>query len=376
MSKTYSNLHTFLCDFIERNFKDKASFPKLALIPNDDALFPNIIKKKGEIQYSYRTEILFILNNCSNIELLLNYYFCISSYNNNKFDESKLFASKIREELKNVENIKEIERDFKINKNKIVYEILFVILHEIGHGLYSYSKEYRDYFFSIVEREIGTLVETYKKQLNNPFIRLYMRLNFMLNKDARTIYKLNKKNGVNVNNEFIINFISDFNDYIVKDKKKEEVACDLFAFFQFLMIADENNVKIEDVREFFPACLNALQLISTHILLDNYFIHQQGSEKYTLVSSLDQVRIIFIQTRCEAVLAKDYPKIYNYFLKESYKGIPAVHFDSVQQFLEKNASVIREIGIGAESIDENKKKEANEFIIDAEDDILHIVERL
>lgn len=371
MSQPYSNLHTIFSEYIASNFGNREHFPELKLIPNDDALLPRIIKKTGEIQYSYRTEILFMLYNCGNFDLLINYYFCITSYINGKYPEAKILASNIRNFLKQESIVQPLIINYINNRTKLIYEILFVILHEIGHGLFFNSKEEKDYYIGLIDEGVKAMVNTYHNLFSNDIVQESVL------SDEKYRSHLSKNNNIPDNYNWtwdnLFDSLGQFPSQIEKDKKKEELACDYFALTQFLYINEQLGMELDSCPDFFPACINALQFVQRHIWWDTFFIKQQ-SDKYGITSSIDQVRTIFIFTQCQLLLMEDYPEVYDYLIEESYNGIPMNQAEKDINFFEQNTELIREIGVGADRIDEQEKHETNELIIDAEDDILHIIE--
>lgn len=376
MTKPYSNLYKILSDFIASYFSDRDSFPELSLVPNDDALFPKINKKKGEIQYSYRTELLFILNNCGNNDLLLNYYFCVTSYTNGNYKESRYFASNIRELLKSDTIVKSLSDKYILNKDKLIYELFFVILHEFGHGYMDFSKENRDQFLMFIEEEINDLIDYYKEAFS--FIKLEKDDAILpfLNEDQQHSFSALKEGNTDFSSDFCVNFINEFKNHIEKDKKKEELACDYFALSHMLNNINLQKIDYNSCPELFPACIHVIQFVQKHIWLNNYIVQQQGSEKYKIVSSLDQVRTLFLFLICQKILVEDYPDVYDYLVDDAWSGIPANQFDDDLRFLEEHKKAIEGMSKGADSIDEKEKYETNELIIDAEDDILSLIQNL
>lgn len=364
----YSIIHTALSQFIA-TYLDGGD-GTIKLVPDDDAIMPHVKKKTFEIKYSYRTELLVLLQNCGCEKLLLDYFLAVTCYVNNKYDESKFFISRIKSNIN--ENSQTIKEKYPEVKDKVIYQLLFMVLHEVGHGLFAIREDLKNFFYELVENDVKSISKFYLRLLSlfKPFYKIYMF--FQKRKFGYT--EALKKFG-DENSDFLgsntIEVLKQFPDYIKKPKKKEELACDLYALRFFQMTMSEKEIKEEDYKDYYTAGLNAIQFLSRYSWWDNYLVKQYDSEQAHNKSYLDPLRVIFFFNECTSVIENNYNKTYNELYNAGMSNVPGIkHSINDLEYAKELGEILKKIGEGSTTIDEQSKIETYELLLDAENDIL------
>lgn len=367
----YSIIHTALSQFIASHLEGFGNIPPIQLVPDDDALMPQINKKTFEIKYSYRTEILILLENSDCSDLLLDYYFAVVCYLNNNFGDSRFFINRISNRISTDGSL--LTSQISIIKDKIIYQLLFMILHEVGHGLFGISEEDRKAFYEMVDKDVELITERYEKFFSSFFVKIFMKLLYFKSKVFKTFSKTSKQVGEKYEmfGTETIETLKSFPEYISKPRKKEELACDLFALRTFQYIMEQLGINEKDYNDYYSAGLNAIQFISRYMWWESYFVKQYSSEQYHNKTNMDPLRVTFFFEECRAnsdgsdATGDLYEKVMN--------NIPALKFEKDAEYLKELGERLKSIGTGAIQIDPTEKEDTRMRLIDAENLILSCV---
>lgn len=364
----YSIIHTYIKQFIEQ-YLDNENIIKL--IPDDDSLMPHVNKKTFEIKYSYRSEILVLLYNCKTSTLLLNYYLAATCYLNNDFEDAKFFIEKLHEGVKSEGTL--LKDRFPSEKYRIVNQMLFMVLHEIAHGQFYRDEEQKKFFYGLVDDDIKQVSEMYGKILSLPFMNLFLKRKISqkskgmsddLGFEKKEIYSF-----FGVDN--IKDTIADFPNYVADPRKKEELACDLYALRVFQQVMEQLNIAEKDYAVFYSAELNGLQFLSRYNWWDNYIVKQMSSEQRHKKNFIDPLRAIFFYNECAFGREKFDSKINDYLLENN--EVPFIDSYYEVDFVEKIRERLKLIGEGVIKYSEEEKAETYEKLLDVEDEILNLV---
>lgn len=369
MMEQYSIIHTAINQFIQ-NFLDEDGIIKL--IPDDDVLMPCINKKTFEIKYSYRTEILVLLQNCNLESIMLDYYFASTCYLNNDFEDSRFFISRIREKIK-IESSK-IKECYPSVKAKIVYQMLFMVLHEIAHGVFGNSDDLKDFFYNLVEEEVTNMVQMYSGMADNPESKELM--DGIKKKHYEAVHRVDiPSSEVDsiLSQQNIIQNLGAFPEYISDNRKKEELACDLYALRMFQHAMSQHNVPEKNYLDYYSASLNGIQFLSRYMWWDCYLIRQMDSEKYHKKTYLDPLRSSFFFTECVYGREEYSSDIEDYMYEKGINGVPFLGSCYEVEYVRDLYDKLEHIGEGVINYKEEEKKETNELLLGAENDILSCV---
>lgn len=369
----YSIIHTALSEFISTHLEGVIGISNIKLLPDDDALMPQVNKKTFEIKYSYRTEILILLQNCNCDSLLLDYYFAVVCYLNNNFEDSRYFIKRI---IDNIEVYSpQIKNDYPDIRDKVIYQLLFMVLHEVGHGLFGVSEELRTVFYKTVEEHVSIISNMYQTMISSFIFRFFTKIYLWKNKTRKALKRL--MNNVGEKGDLwgkeTLDTLKEFPEYIAKPRKKEELACDLFALRTFKYIMGQLEISEDDYKGFYSAGLNAIQFISRYMWWESFFVKQYSGDQYYTKTHMDPLRAIFFFEECRRNDDGDLSNAANEIGNEGLAHVPALKFESDAKYLIKLKDRMSSVGSGAIQIDEKVKTETMTLLLEAENKILSCV---
>lgn len=101
-------------------------------VVEDSNLLPSIDKCNLSIRLNYRLDCLFRLFQAGNPDLVIKYFMMHKYMAYNMYDKAEKWIFEFG---------KSVSKYTRTNDDSITYQILFVLLHEYSHGLFSKNKE-------------------------------------------------------------------------------------------------------------------------------------------------------------------------------------------------------------------------------------------
>lgn len=220
-------VHNSVVSFASTIYSDRFKPNKIRFVIDNSLIFPCINKKSLEIKYGLRTDILLYFYNSSNLKLFYYYYITLVCFQNNDFKSAEIFFYKLVSEIESTTDF--IPNDVTPIINKLTYQSLFCILHEIGHAIFFLERETKELY-------IKESLDYTKEFLDfwNSIISNKENVNQLLNLD--TIKELSKSDYKYYIKDFSILFQNGIVENIIDNnthsKSLEELGVDCFALFE------------------------------------------------------------------------------------------------------------------------------------------------
>lgn len=265
--------------------------PQFWINQNWGEFMPKISKKDFGIRYSYRFEIASLLFLSGNFEAVLDYWFALHSLFNGCYSGTLCFLQQLKC------RISSLPMKFKLyraaNDGLLDYMSLFVILHEIAHGVYiSYPDLKRD-AFSEIDKELQTLINSFRECdiIKSPLIH-------DLHNKKRELEKLGLDSEKIMTIENLISLSQ--NEIVDLDKVmlKEELACDLYSLSISVQVVNYRTKSKNEYLSFYKGSILALILISRYNYIAKRYVKLQDDKRYAMNHDAELVRLQFYNNEC------------------------------------------------------------------------------
>lgn len=279
-------VHNSVVSFISTIYSGRFNSNRLSFDYNNDILLPYINKKSLVIQYGLKADILLFLYNCPNPKLFYYYYLSFVSFQNNNLKSSEIFFNKLLTELEFTKDF--IPNDITSTVNKLTYQCLFCMLHEVGHAVFFYEENSKDFY-------IKESLEYTKEFLQfwNSIFSINENIDYLKKIDSikellQTDYKYCIEDFFKVFQKGLIEEIINNNTH---KKYHEELGADCFALFETSKIIDIMNIDHDSSVGIYSEYLNVLQCLSNITFFDQIlFSGEKFNDKplnlYRVISSL------------------------------------------------------------------------------------------
>lgn len=256
-------VHNSVVSFASTIYSDRFEPNKISFQIDNSLIFPCINKKSLEIKYGLRTDILLYLYNSSNQKLFYYYYITLVCFQNNDFISAEKFFYKLVSEIESTPDF--IPNDVTTIINKLTYQSLFCILHEIGHAIFFLERDSKEVY-------IKESLDCTKEFLDfwNSIISNKENVNQLLKLD--TIKELSKSDYKYFINDFSILFQNGFIEDVINNnshnKSLEELGADCFAIYETSKIIEVLNFNHTSSVEIYSEYLNIIQCLSNKTYID------------------------------------------------------------------------------------------------------------
>ncbi len=159
MEFNHSLIFTSISNIISRYCAEVIVPNEIKFIPDNDTFLPLIIKKQLTIKYNYRAEIMTLLHLCGSATLALNYFFANICYSYNDFNNARYFILRAREQFH--EEFKQIADGYGKFSDRIIYQMLFMVFHEIGHAIFHIYPDSKDDYIELTKSCLKDVMNAY-----------------------------------------------------------------------------------------------------------------------------------------------------------------------------------------------------------------------
>ena len=286
---------------------------------DDSKLLPFIDKRTLCININKRLPLLLDLYMYGDVNLLLKYYITHKYMSYNKYDKAERWLYKTNKIIdKKLDKglllqIKDkIKRQFfkKTNNSALVYQVLFVFLHEYSHGLFTVNVERKSTYFSIVKERIEDVMNQDQNEVQNIISKeipwgmrafLYDELGF-----GR------------------INRVQEQRSVILQNKNKlEEYACDFHAWNVMMEIFKNGGSSKEELYDACVQSVRVLYFIENIKAIEDCILQKIDMSKAESVSFFDSARyslltyhIIFYLEHLEKGLGKSFDMMFDIYRRD------------------------------------------------------------
>ncbi|MGM9800637.1 MAG: hypothetical protein ACI30M_08140 [Muribaculaceae bacterium] len=279
-------VHNSVVSFISTIYSGRFNSNRLSFDYNKDTLLPYINKKSLAIQYGLKTDILLFLYNCPNQKIFYYYYLSLVCFQNNNLNSSEIFFNKLIKEINMTEEF--IPKDITTTINKLTYQCLFCMLHEIGHAVFYYEENSKNLYIN----ESLDYTKEFLEFWNSTFT-INENVEFLKNIDS--IKELSQTDFKYFIEDFSIVFQKGIIEEIINNnthkKHFEELGADCFALFETSKIIDIMGIDHDSSVVIYSEYLNVLQCLSNITYFDQIlFSGDKFNDKplnfYRVISSL------------------------------------------------------------------------------------------
>ena len=315
-------------DMINKSLNNETIF---YIDSNWKEVLPKISKSDLTIRYSSRFEISSLLLLSGDFNAVLDYWFGLSSLKNSSFSSSLFFINQLTQKSNNI--IKKLKLHRASDSGLLEYMILFVILHEVAHGIYTRYPYLRENAFHEIEKELEIIYNNYSScNLNKSSI---------LNDLQKKRHKLDKL-GLNsqevMSKENLKVLFKNEQDDLDKVSVKEELACDLYSLSIAVHVVEFRGGSKEEYLKFYKASMLALILMSRYNFVFRRFVKLQDDDRYAMNKDAESIRLLFYNNECFQGLKSrkiDTTAYYNFI-----KLFPIDWLLSVKKYIEKHESLV------------------------------------
>lgn len=234
----------------------------------DSNLLPIIDKRNLTIKFNYRLGCLFRLYQTNDANLIIKYFMMHKYMAYNIYDKAEKWISEFGKSIgKYAERI----------DDSVTYQILFALLHEYSHGLFSENEECRNTYFNLVKQNITDLQKADRDEVWKAISKEAPRM-------LRCLIRILGYNEIMKRN------FSHLNDILVNEKKIEEFACDLHAWNVLMEILHHAGYSLIECVDISRYAVEALYYIESYKILDDCLSQKIDMLKAKNVAFFDNSR--------------------------------------------------------------------------------------
>ena len=231
-------------------------------------LLPSIDKYNLSIKFNYRLACLFRLFQAGNPDLIIKYFMMHKYMAYNMYDKAEKWIFEFGK------SVGECPRP---NDDSITYQILFVLLHEYSHGLFSKNEERRSTYCNQVRKYISELQKSDSGDVRKTIIKEVPCI-------LRCIIRILGYD------EMIRKNLAHLNEILINEKKTEEFACDLHAWDVLMEFLHHGGYSLKESAVISRYAVEALYYLESYKLLDDCLSQKIDMTKAEVVASFDSCR--------------------------------------------------------------------------------------
>lgn len=262
---------------------------------NDSKILPRIDKQIMTIKFNIRLRSLFVLHKIGNADLIIKYFLAHKYMSYGMYDKAEFWIEKFEIKAKKVvlknngliQNIingsyslKKLSEDNRMKEDELLmYQLLFVFLHEYSHGLFCQKQEYKDDYFNRIKDSL----EGFKDYRNNEDDMLNL-ISHELPWGMRSFLMEHIGYGyINRKLDLIKNVQSD-------NRKIEEFACDLHAWNILATILHYGGYSLDEQIVVFVDAIESLYYLECYKTLDDCLSYKVDMDKAENIALFDSMR--------------------------------------------------------------------------------------
>lgn len=231
-------------------------------------LLPSIDKYNLSIKFNYRLACLFSLFQAGNPDLIIKYFMMHKYMAYNIYDKAEKWMFEFG---------KSVGECTRPNDDSITYQILFVLLHEYSHGLFSKNEERRSTYFNQVRKNISELQKSDSGDVRKAITKEVPCI-------LRCIIRILGYD------EMIRKNLDHLNEILINEKKTEEFACDLHAWNVLMEFLHHGGYSLKESAAISRYAVEALYYLESYKLLDDCLSQKIDMTKAEAVASFDSCR--------------------------------------------------------------------------------------
>lgn len=146
----YTKLAESVIAMINKSLNEESMF---SIDSNWGNVMPKISKSDLKLKYGTRFDISALLFLTEDFTAVLDYWFALSSIENGIYSSAIFFSQNLDKKVKGYFNKRKLKKVVK--SNLLEWISLFVILHEVGHGIYTRYPEMREHAFFEIDKGLA-----------------------------------------------------------------------------------------------------------------------------------------------------------------------------------------------------------------------------
>lgn len=328
-------------------------------------IMPKISKSDMTIKFGTRFEISVLLYLSGEFSALLDYWFAISFIDNGNYSAASYFAERLTDKTSTTSFIKQLNET--IDSYLIDYMSIFVLLHEVGHGIFVLSPELKRHIFV----EIDQALKNYFNRFNENYVRESIQAQcYKRRKSALDRLNVSTDYEESMTLEHVKSTFYKALDDLDRATVKEELACDSYSLSFILEILSDFEEKNLACLNICKACTIALMLISDYNFIIRRFIKLQDKERIMMTKDAQSLRFQVLINECfERIIQKglDAGDFWNDVNQRQTDWII-----SLMKYEQSNMSLIRDAVNNGNSPNIENETQANFLIKGFESDIIKI----
>lgn len=304
-------LSNFCSEVLEQKF--------IQIEADDDVFLPQVVKRKRVIKYNYRAEIMVLLHLCGSPSLALNYFFANCCYTYNDFDNARYFILKSREQF--YDEYQKIADKYPLYSDRIIYQMVFMVFHEVSHILFDIDPEYRDVYTDQSVHFLDALMDTYatimKDGIDNSMSENFAHYSRICDTIKQSISKtkIHEIDWANIFEEY-----RNVRNSVNGRRSFEEIACDTCSIHTLKTLSENLKFSDKQIVELYSAEQTVIQFLSLYSYWDMLYI-RHDIKQYER-KGIDLLRILSAHAIICYAFNDIESEISNLVLDEAIKSIP------------------------------------------------------
>lgn len=262
----------------------------------DSKLLPKVNKRMMSIRFNFRLLPLFILYRMGNADLVVKYFLTHKYMSYGMYSVAEHWLERTEVKIKKVKakneglfqnligwakslNQSHLE-DFNMQQDEmLMYQQLFVLLHEYSHVLFYHKEEYRIDYFNRIRESLQDFEDGRDKSDS-----ILKEISKELPWGTRSFLMENIGYGFVARNLDLIKEVS------ADDRKVEELACDLHAWHILASILHYGGYSLEEQEVVFTNAIEALYYLENYKALDDSLSYKVDMSKAENIALFDSMR--------------------------------------------------------------------------------------
>lgn len=363
MEFKHSLIFTSISNIISHYCAEVIAPYDIKFIPDDDTFLPLIIKKQLTIKYNYRAEIMALLHLCGSATLALNYFFANICYSYNDFNNARYFILRTREQF--YEEFKQIAEGYGKFSDRIIYQMLFMVFHEIGHAIFHIYPDVKDDYLELTKSCLKDVMSAYDSIASNSNNRAEIEkiINNHMPLDSIKDQLKGLANDLDIKDFFKIDgLMSDYAEIennVTGIRSYEELGCDIFAIHTLKLLSTNLGFPNQQIKELYAAEQTAIQFLAQYSYWEQLYIKQDA--KSYAKKGIDLIRILSAHTMiCHHFNDID-SEISNYVMEVAMENIPIIFHANEMNYIKSIKD--RFNSLSNRNIDVNKEDKDATFVM-------------
>lgn len=262
----------------------------------DSKLLPKVNKRMMSIRFNFRLLPLFILYRMRNADLVMKYFLTHKYMSYGMYSDAEHWLERTEVKIKKVKakneglfynfigwakslNQSHLEDFNKQQDEMLMYQQLFVLLHEYSHVLFYHKEEYRIDYFNRIRESLQDFEDGRDKRDS-----ILKEIFYELPWGARSFLMENIGYGFVTRNLDLIKEVS------ADDRKVEELACDLYAWHILASMLHYGGYSLDEQAVVFTNAIEALYYLENYKALDDCLSYKVDMSKAENIALFDSVR--------------------------------------------------------------------------------------